>query len=98
MPIARGFPRSFSRPSVAIALLAGVAGAREPRGGVARSGSAHREVTRTGPNGNAQTWQRDTTLAARERRVRPPHHVDGPGGRHPQQGRPRRAHRDGSHA
>ena len=60
MPIAHGLPRLLSTVCC-IALFAGMAGAREPRGGIARSGSAHREVTRTGPNGNAQTRQRDTT-------------------------------------
>ncbi len=44
-----------------VALMAAAAGAREPRSGVARSGSAHREVTRTGPNGHSQTWQSDSS-------------------------------------
>jgi len=60
MPTAHGFLRIAST-AFCIALIAGVAGAREPRAGAPRSGSAHREVTRTGPNGNSQTWQRDTT-------------------------------------
>lgn len=59
MSIARRLPLLLST-LCCVALATSVAGAGEPRGG-ARSGSAHREVTRTGPNGNSQTWQRDTT-------------------------------------
>jgi hypothetical protein len=60
MSIARRLPLALSILCCA-ALAASVAGAREPRGGAQRSGSAHREVTRTGPNGNAKTWKQDTS-------------------------------------
>jgi len=67
-PEGRAHEMSFTRrlPLVlstlaCVALAASVAGAREPRGGGSRAGSAHSELTRTGPNGQSRTWQRDTT-------------------------------------
>jgi hypothetical protein len=44
-----------------VALTASTALAREPRGGAAHSGSSHREVTRTGPDGRSRTWVGDTS-------------------------------------
>jgi hypothetical protein len=60
MQLAHRFALVLSTVSC-VALMADVAGARGPQGGGTRSGSAHREATRTGPNGSSQTWKRDTT-------------------------------------
>lgn len=43
-----------------VALTSSTALAGEPRGS-SRSGSSHREVTRTGADGRSRTWQSDTT-------------------------------------
>jgi hypothetical protein len=72
MSIARRLPLALSVLCCA-ALAASVSGAREPRSGIQRSGSSHREVTRTGPNGGTRSkhvhaertatgYTRDTTF------------------------------------
>jgi hypothetical protein len=51
--------RCFACVLALVPLLAGAAaaGERQPT----RSGSSHREVTRTGPDGQSRTWKRDST-------------------------------------